>query len=268
MSSDTHDNRRRSISLLSTVLFHAVIVVALLLIYLRFPGSEDNERTWPPVDSSEVLFGGEYVMIGDSPELADNSSDLAPAEAEAESAVSPEVESLENSGEPAPPAPVITSNRPSPAKAEPKPAPEKTGPTKAEREAAEKAKREQERSAAISNRVKFDKQGAGGTGAGNAGQPDGNSTVGAVRGTPGYNMKGRTLAKWENPRGPLGEITVNVTVNRQGRVIKAEYGSGKGAAASDRTARQSCISAALRSQFSVNNDAPAQQKGTITYSFE
>lgn len=267
--SDSRNNRRHLTAILATVLFHAMVVAILVFVYLRYPGSEDNDRTWPPVDSSEVLFGGEYVMIGDSPQSADNSSEPAPDRSDAESAPSPEAEALENSGEPAEPAPVITSKQPSPAKTEAKPKPEKTGPSKEEREAAEKARREQEQRQAINNKVKFGKNGTGGQGSGTPGQPDGNSTFGAVNGSPGYNLKGRTLAQWHKPpKGPLGSITIRVSVNRQGKVTSATYLSGTGAAAASLETRRNCERAALQSQFSVDMDAAAAQTGTITYSFD
>ena len=270
MSDDSARSRRNQlIALLATVLFHAVIVVVLLTLCLRYPGAERNERTWPPVDSSEVLFGGEYVMIGDRPEIAQNTGEPAPAEAEAQEAPSPEAESLVNSGEPAQPAPVISSQRPSPAKVEAKPAPEKSGPTKAEIEAAETAKREQEARQAIANKVQFGQKSTGGSGSGKAGSPNGNASVGAVSGSPGFNLKGRSLADWHTPSaGPLGTITIRVTVNRQGKVTSASYASGTGAAAASQATRQSCINAARMSQFSVDNDAPASQTGTISYNFK
>lgn len=267
MSDSKGDKRHRLIALFITVLFHAIVVVALLMLYLR-PVASDSERKWPPVDSSEVLFGGEYVMVGDRQEIADNTGEPASAETEAEAVPAPEAEALENAGEEAKPAPVVSSERPSPAKVEKKATPEKTGPTKAEREAAEKAKREQETRQAIAGKVKFGQTGTG-TKAGNAGSPDGNATVGAVSGSPGFNLKGRTLADWHRPASaPLGSITIRVSVNRQGRVTSANYLSGTGAAAASQSARQSCIQAALRSQFSVDEDAPASQTGTITYNFK
>lgn len=267
--SKSDNNRQRLIALLATVAFHVLVAVLLLTLYLRYPGEAVETRTWPPVDSSEVLFGGEYVMIGDRPEIAQNTGTPAPAEAEAQEVPAPEAESLVNSGEPAEPAPVISSERPSPAKVEKKPAPEKTGPTKAELEAAAKAKREEEARKAIAGKVKFGQKGTGGSGSGNAGSPDGNATVGAVSGSPGFNLKGRSLADWHRPASaPLGTITVRVTVNRQGKVTSASYLSGTGAAAASQSARQSCVNAARMSQFSVDNDAPASQTGTITYNFK
>lgn len=267
------DNNRKSrlIALFFTVVFHALVVVLLLCLYLRYDGVEEADRTWPPVDSAELLFGGEYVMIGDRPELAQSESTPAPTADNAAELPSPQAEALENAGEPAEPAPVISSSKPSPMKVEKKPEPEKTGPTKEELEAQRKAaqaKREQEQRQAIANRVGANFSGAGQSGKGSAGSPDGNSETGAASGEPGHNLKGRSIAHYERPaRGPLGTITIRVTVNRNGAVTSASYASGTGQAATSARTRQNCIAAARASKFSVDQSAPVSQTGTITYRF-
>ena len=88
-------------------------------------------------------------------------------------------------------------------------------------------------------------------------------------GTPGTNLKGRTLSSWEKPAGTqTGTITITVRVNRQGHVIAASYATGTGPVASQPAARRSCEQAAMRSRFSVDLDAAVEQTGTITYRFE
>ncbi|WP_301385285.1 hypothetical protein [uncultured Duncaniella sp.] len=59
-----------------------------------------------------------------------------------------------------------------------------------------------------------------------------------------------------------------MSVNRQGQVTAASYQTGTGAAAANAATRQSCVTAARASRFSVDNDAPAIQTGTITYRFQ
>ncbi|MDE5786333.1 MAG: energy transducer TonB [Duncaniella sp.] len=267
MKSDS-DNKSRLWALLATVLFHAVVLVVLLSVFLKYSPTDTATREWPPVDSAEVLFAGEYVMIGDDPTAAeDNSSDPA-AEADAST---PEVESADNlnAGTPGEPAPLVSSSVTSPAKTKTTPAPEVTGPTKAEIEAAEKARREEEKRREIADRMKNTNFGStSGSGAGYPGQADGNSSSGATSGTPGFNLKGRTLAHYEHPqRGPLGTVTIRVTVNRKGAVTSARYESGTGSAAASASTRKSCEQAAMKSQFSVDEDAPSSQSGTITYNF-
>lgn len=261
--------RQHIIAVAVTLLFHIGVIALLMVLYLRYNPAEEAKRDWPPVDSAEVLFGGEYVMVGDSPELAENTDAAAPSAPDQAPAPQPLAEALQNSGTPAPtPAPVVTSERQSPAKVQQTKPEEPTGPTKAELEAAERARREQEAREAIASRVKFGQTGNSGAAKGTAGSPDGNSTSGTASGTPGFNLNGRTLASWHTPPGaPLGTITIAVTVDRQGRVTSASYHSGTGAAAASTKARSQCISAAKASRFSVDLNAPASQKGTITYHF-
>lgn len=262
--------RDHLLAMIATLLFHALVVVVLVVLCLRYSPSQEAEREWPPVDSSEVLFGGEFVKIGDTPEETQSSDVPAPAAPAEPTPPAPLAQSVENAGKPAPtPAPVVTTERPSPAKVVKETPVEPTGPSKAEREAAERAKREEETRQKIANQVQFGKSGTGSNGSGNAGSPNGNSTTGALSGTPGFNLRGRSLASWQTPaRGPLGTITIRVTVNRQGQVTEASYQSGTGAAATNQTARQNCINAARASRFSVDTDAPASQIGSITYHFK
>lgn len=241
-----------------------------MVLYLRYNPAEMTERTWPPVDSAELLFGGEYVMIGDTPYTTESADNASTAEADPEPApAAPPVESTENSGTPSPqPTPPLTSERPSPAKANPTPPATPTGPSKAEIEAAERARREQETRDAIASKVTFGKSGGKSNSQGKPGQPDGNSATGAASGTPGYNLNGRTIASWKTPPGaPLGTITVAVSVDREGNVTSAVYSSGTGAAAASETARAQCVAAARGSKFSVDYNAPKTQRGTITYHF-
>lgn len=255
-----------------TLLFHGLVILALCMVYLRYSPSSEADRQWPPVDSAEVLFGGEYVMVGDTPEPTAPNSQEAAAQADPQpTPPSPQVESTVNSGKTAPdPTPVMTTSRPSPAKAEtPVTKPKETGPTKAEIEAAERAKREEETRTQIASKVKFGSSGnASGTGSGKTGSPNGNSETGAVSGAPGYSMGGRSIASWKTPpRGPMGKVTVRVSVNREGDVTSASYVSGEGPAAASATTRQNCIAAAKQSKFSVDLNGPAIQTGTITYNF-
>ncbi|MBD5367997.1 MAG: energy transducer TonB [Bacteroides sp.] len=268
MSSQSDNRKSHMWALLATILFHAVVLVVLLSVFLRYSPSSPSEREWPPVDSAEVLFAGEYVMIGDDPTAADNDSSDPAAEADA---TTTETETADNidAGTHAEPSPLISTETPSTAKTKTKPQPEVSGPTKAEIEAAEKARREEEKRREIADRMKNTHFGStAGSGSGNPGQADGNSTSGATSGMPGYNLKGRSIAVYEQPpRGPLGSVTIRVTVNRKGIVTSARYESGTGSAAASASTRKNCEQAAMKSQFSVDEDAPSSQSGTITYNF-
>ena len=59
-----------------------------------------------------------------------------------------------------------------------------------------------------------------------------------------------------------GEVVVNITVDRSGKVIAANVASG-----GDRCMRETALNAAFASTFNIDNSAPARQNGTITYIF-
>lgn len=263
MSSE--EQKARIISAACTVVIFAVLLALMLTLYLRYTG--DEPRVWPPEDTSELLLDGEYVMTGDIPEPDHSDNSPAPSAA---SEAAPETEDMKDAGPAADqPAPPVTQKQESPAKVKEKVRPEKTGPTKEELEQQEKERKQREAAERINNRVSFGGSGNGKKAEGKSGSPNGNSANGALAGMPGTNLKGRTLASWEKPAGTeTGTIVVSVRVNRQGKVVAASYSSGTGAVASSSAARRSCEQAALRSKFSVDLDAPAEQTGTITYRFE
>lgn len=59
-----------------------------------------------------------------------------------------------------------------------------------------------------------------------------------------------------------GEVVVNATVDRSGKVIAAKVISG-----GDACMRETALQSARASTFNIDNSAPAQQTGTITYIF-
>lgn len=258
-------NRKdRIIAIVGTVAFHAIVLIVLLCAYLEFDPTETRE--WPPADESEILFGGEYVMLGDIPDPSVTTSD-EPAPQESTDDAASEATDMVDAGSVGEPAPLITSQQESPAKVKEKARPEKTGPTKEELAAQEKARREKEAAERINNRVKF---GGSGSGNGKSGQPDGNASTGAVKGAPGHNLKGRSVESWGRPSSTLsGTIRIKVVVNKQGKVVGTPtYVGGDGPAAANMNVRNSCIAASRQSQFSVSLDGPATQTGVITWRFE
>lgn len=258
------DKRYKLTAAVITLIVVLLALVLLMSLYLRYNPME--ERRWPPEDTSELLLEGEYVMSGDiAVPQADSETPAASATAPAN-----EAHDLADAGKAADlPAPLVSSAQESPMKAAPSKEVKPTGPTKEELEQREKERREREAADRINSRVAFGSSSSADKGAGKSGSPNGNASSGALAGTPGTSLSGRTLEAWVKPTGAAtGKIVVSVRVNRQGRVINATYHSGSGAVASSTQARQSCVSAALQSRFSVSQDAPAEQTGTITYRFD
>lgn len=266
-------DKDRLIAIIGTALALAVLLFWIVLSEFRVNLSELEERKWPPVDSSEIVFGGEFVKLGDMPQpVPEEIAQSQPQELAEEPAY--EGTDLADAGPKAdvPPAPVA-SERPSPMKVEKKPeTPEKKGPTKEELAEQERIKRQKEQEAKskkISSGIKNSFRQNSKPAAGTPGSTNGNSDSGVLSGTPGFSLKGRTPESWGPTRSTLaGSITIRVSVNRQGHVVGTPtYVGGTGPAAASSKVRQTCIAAARSSRFSVDLDAPAEQVGTITWTF-
>lgn len=84
-----------------------------------------------------------------------------------------------------------------------------------------------------------------------------------------FNLAGRSplnLPKPEYNYQVEGKVVVEVTVDRSGKVTKAVPGV-KGSTTLDENLLKAAEKAALEALFDVKSDAPAFQKGTITYYF-
>lgn len=255
----------------------AIVVVLLLLglmsWYCTVNPADLTDREWPPVDSSEIVFGGEYVRLGDMPLPTDQAASTPAPEVTTETPAVEGTELTDAGAAVAEAEPPVTTTHESPMKVNPKPKPEKTGPTKeelAEKERIKRQKEEEEKKARIKSQMQsgFNKRA---TGTGTPGSPDGNSTdAGALSGAPGHTLTGRTAQSWGRPKSTVtGTVKVKVRVNRQGYVVGTpEIVGGTAPAASNAAVRQSCIEASRQSRFSVDLNAAAEQTGVITWKFE
>jgi colicin import membrane protein len=121
-------------------------------------------------------------------------------------------------------------------------------------------------------------------GPGNQGDPNGsiNSKVRGVgsglgdsgTGTGGkgisYNLEGRGIQALPSPKYDSqgeGRVVVEVSVDREGKVVQAVPGK-QGSTTIDEYLFKVAREAALGARFQVKQDAPAIQKGTITYNFK
>jgi colicin import membrane protein len=113
-------------------------------------------------------------------------------------------------------------------------------------------------------------------GQGNQGSPTGaveslNRGEGSGLGDRGvsYDLQGRGFQKLPLPKYDYqgeGKVVVEVSVDRSGKVIQAVPGI-KGSNTLDEYLLRVAKEAALEAQFDVKSDAPAVQKGSITYNF-
>lgn len=157
-----------------------------------------------------------------------------------------------------------------------------------------KVEAEQRRESDIMNRTKnaladSKNRGTNSTGEGIAGGPgnqgDPNGSVNSkVRGTGSglgdkgsgtgdkgisYNLQGRGFQALPSPKYDYqgeGRVVVEVSVDRAGKVVQAIPGT-KGSTTLDEYLLRVAKEAALAARFEVKQDAPAIQKGTITYNF-
>ena len=85
----------------------------------------------------------------------------------------------------------------------------------------------------------------------------------------GYDLGGRGAKSLHRPNDDFseeGRIVVDIWVNRDGQVVRAEVAT-KGTDIINNAMRQKAIQAAKRSTFASDPDAPEEQHGTITYTF-
>ena len=85
----------------------------------------------------------------------------------------------------------------------------------------------------------------------------------------GYDLGGRGAKSLHHPNDDFSEegiIVVDIWVNRQGQVTRAEVAT-KGTTLINNDMRQKAKQAAMRSSFAADPDAPEEQHGTITYTF-
>ena len=103
-----------------------------------------------------------------------------------------------------------------------------------------------------------------------AGHALGNTNTGETRGEPKARLAGRTV-NGTLPRPSFGvqaegTVVVEIWVDNYGQVQKAIAGA-EGTNITDKTLWQAARKAALGAHFNMSADAPALQKGTITYIF-
>jgi TonB family protein len=103
-----------------------------------------------------------------------------------------------------------------------------------------------------------------------AGHAQGNTKTGETSGEPNAKLAGRsidgTLPRPSYNVQESGKVVVEIWVDNYGQVQKAVPGV-EGTTVSDKTLWQAARKAALGAHFNMSAEAPALQKGTITYIF-
>ena len=291
------ENRRKYSlwSLLLTLLITVGTLALLLRCSLRYE-QDPNMPDLTQLAQDSILFGGDYVMLGNT---MDNLQDEFMDQEANDQSASPEEgdepdingDDMEDAGEvnqKTPPLVTQKTESPHKVKEQPKESePKKSGPTKPNDKQVEKPKAKDKKaeaqetkskttseqktatSNATNNRVKNAFGNKGGNGGGHQGSTSGNSNQGVLAGKPGIGgLVGYTLDYWAKPEPNSkwsGRVTVRVTVNPRGQVIKANAVSATGDLASHPEVRRACEQAALKSRFSVPKNTMTEGIGTVTY---
>lgn len=272
---DNNSRRNEITAALITLLLLVATLLVLVYTNLRYQ--------WPPADmeiaqlkQDSIMFGGEFVMLGNTPDPTESDEMDSEAPNEADDVLqqpSVEGDDMDDAGPAAKkPKPVVTTPEESPMKVKEKPKEEKkqkTGPTTDKKPDAKQEQVKRGTDAATNSRVKNAFGKSGGTGTGKQGSPDGNASHGALGGKPGLGgLVGYTLEYWGRPHSKWeGKVNVRVRVNTRGKVIEAKAVSGSGEAWAHPEVRRSCEEESLKSAFSVPKNTTTEGIGTITWRF-
>ena len=111
------------------------------------------------------------------------------------------------------------------------------------------------------------------SGTGDQGKANGtlssNNYTGNGGGNGNFSLAGRSniaLPKPDYSSNDQGTVVIQIWVNRDGRVVRAEY-QPKGSSTSNGYLVGQAKSAAFKARFNPDASAPEEQKGTITYRF-
>ncbi len=260
--------------LLGTIIFHILVVLVLLFMALRTPLPLPAE-------------GGVEVNLGNSDQGMGTEQ---PREISAPAAASPPVTQqqkpdellTDDTEEEAPAIEPKKERKPEPVKEQPKPVVKKETPPEPQQKVDPRAMFPGKGSTGKN-------QGQGGnegiTGKpGDQGNPFGTPDATGYEGTGGsgngigsgigdgvsFNLSGRTSRSIPKPSTNFREsgiVVVTIYVDRNGNVTRATPGA-RGSTTSNKQLFDLAATAARKAKFSANENAAAEQKGTITYIFE
>lgn len=270
-------NNNNNKALIGTLLFHALLIVALLFLALRTPLPLPGEQ------GVEVRFGSDNQGLGNNPAKAvDHPKKAAPVpKATPPKQNKPAKQKvLTQNTEKAPALPKKQPKKKVKHKAKPKTKPVKKPDVQPIKK---KVKKVVEKPKPVVNQralFKLNKNQTGNSegfksGTGTLGKPHGISDSEKTDGKGGkgngisYNLGGRGSAYLDKPATKFNEqgtVVVKIWVDPQGNVIRAQV-YAKGTTVVNQNLRNIALQAAKNSKFVADPTAPAQQTGTITYTF-
>jgi periplasmic protein TonB len=240
------NNKRKTISVIASLLLHAILILILFGVGLKYPDPPPKERG-VEMDLGNLLDTGN-ALAGEAGG-SDASNPIHDMSEGDENMVSQDVEDV----------PLVAKKT-----------------NKSNKEAIKDVSKSEEtiNPNALFKKGKVKNTGSGegnGTGAGKGNGNNGGGGTGsdATGSGTSFSLAGRASKSLGIPPSKtdeVGSIVVTIWVNQEGQVARAVAGA-RGTTIDNRSLWRHCESAASRSKFSANPNAPEEQKGTITYKF-
>lgn len=261
-------NKDNQSALIGTIVFHAVLVVLFLILGLRTPLPLPEEMGVLVALGYTEQGEGQFIPLSGSPPVP-VSAPVVPSPDQEEVVTQATEESV-----------AIPQTTPRPRPQQPRPEPQPRQQTTAQQPPSQQPPPEEPRPT-VDTRALFpgaDQRTTVSQSQGTTGQP---GSQGSPTGAPGatgdgvgsggvsFDLTGRRPNLLPLPGYDTmeqGRVVVSITVDRQGRVIRATAGA-RGSTTTDATLYRLAEDAARRARFDIKLDAPEEQTGTITYNF-
>lgn len=255
-------------ALFGTIAFHVVLLVLFFHLALRTPLPLPEEMGVLVALGNSDQGDGMFIPLSGSPPVP-VTAPAVPSPAQEEVVTQATEESV-----------AIPQTTPRPRPRQPRPESQQRPQPTAQQPPSQQPPPEEPRPT-IDNRAMFpgaDQRTTTSQSQGTTGQP---GSQGSPTGAPGgsgdgvgsggisYDLTGRRpnlLPLPDYQTLATGRVVVSITVDRQGRVIRATAGA-RGSTTTDATLYRLAEDAARRARFDVKLDAPEEQTGTITYTF-
>ncbi len=266
-----NEKRNNLKGILGTVIFHGLLLVFFLFFGFRTP------LPLPAEQGIAINFGTSDEGMGDvqPDESGDNQGNTDETSSKQESNASPSASDRTSATQDLEDAPSVSKNNSS------KTTPNNTNPVTKPSEPTQEETKPQ-----INTRALYPGKGAGSSGgsqgqtgqAGDQGSRDGSRNTdrqgdggrGGLTGSPDYDLVGRQITKKPSIADKSqkeGKVVVLIWVDKDGRVLRAQAGH-RGSTLQDAALWEKCQNAALNARFSPNENAPEEQRGTITFLFK
>jgi len=278
----TKDQRK---GLIGTILFHLLLIIALLFIALRtplpLPGEEGVEVNFGYDQAGKGLVQKDNPPPKAKPVPVKKTKPVPPKPKQQET--KPKEDNLTQDTETAPSLKEKTKPEKKKPEKEPKQKTKDTVVSNTETALLLQEKPKEEPKPVVNQRALFK-----GSSKNKTGQSQGNTTGGGDQGKPhgykdsnrydgqggqgngvAFSLGGRGVKYLEKPSAKFtetGTVVVSIWVNPDGKVMRAQV-NPKGTTVLNNNLRKTAVDAALNSTFAQDPTAPGQQRGTITYEF-